>query len=125
MVARKIALKNVRVFDGWRLHEPGTVVLDGDRIGVDVAGAEGLDAQGGVLLPGLIDAHVHLHGLESLEQLTGFGVTTALDMSNWPPADVDALRGRAGLTDIRSAGTLPLRRAAVTAACPAGHRTRW
>jgi len=31
----KIALTNVRVFDGERLLEPGTVVIDGDRIGDD------------------------------------------------------------------------------------------
>jgi imidazolonepropionase-like amidohydrolase len=101
---RKVALTNVRVFDGWGLLEPATVVIDGDRIGVDSSGAEALDCGGGVLLPGLIDAHVHLQGVVSLEQLSSFGVTTALDMSNWPPALVDSLRGHTGLTDIRSAG---------------------
>jgi hypothetical protein len=34
----KIALTNVRVFDGERLLEPATVVIDGDRIGSDPAG---------------------------------------------------------------------------------------
>ncbi|MGH3195001.1 MAG: hypothetical protein ACRDOH_14840 [Streptosporangiaceae bacterium] len=35
----------------------------------------------------------------------GFGVTTALDMACAPPQLVYSLRGAAGLTDIRSAGT--------------------
>ena len=77
---RKTALANVRVFDGRRLREPATVVIDGDSIGKDPAGARVIDCDGAVLLPGLIDAHVHLYGREDLEQLSGFGVTTALDM---------------------------------------------
>ena len=81
------ALQNVRVFDGDRLLEPGTVV----------------DGRGGVLLPGLFDAHVHLLGPDDLDLLAHAGVTTALDMACWPPQHVDALRGRA--PDIRSAGT--------------------
>jgi len=58
-----------------------------------------------VLLPGLIDAHVHLRDRSTLEQLASFGVTTALDMACAPPELVNSLRGASGLTDIRSAGT--------------------
>lgn len=101
----KTVLTNVRVFDGHRLREPGTVVIDGGVIGTNAAGARVLDAGGAVLLPGLIDAHVHLRAVEHLEQLCGFGVTTALDMAAWPPALVDSLRGVHGLTDMRSSGT--------------------
>lgn len=97
-------LTGVRVFDGTGLREPGTVVVDGAVIGRDTsASAENVDGRGGVLLPGLVDAHVHLLGPEDLAQLVGHGVTTALDMACWPPSRVDALRGRA--PDIRSAGT--------------------
>ena len=103
----RTAVTNVRVFDGRRLMDPGTVVIEGGRIGPAPsapAGAETVDGEGGVLLPGLIDAHVHLHGRLTLEQLAGFGVTTALDMACAPEL-VNSLRGAAGLTDIRSAGT--------------------
>jgi imidazolonepropionase-like amidohydrolase len=103
--ARRTAVTNVRVFDGRQLQPPGTVVIEGGRIGSDAAGAEAIDGAGGVLLPGLIDAHVHLHDRHTLEQLSGFGVTTALDMACAPPALVDSLRAAHGLTDIRSAGT--------------------
>ncbi|MDL4821790.1 amidohydrolase family protein [Actinomadura opuntiae] len=74
-------------------------------IGADETGAEVVDAAGGVLLPGLIDAHIHLHDRGTLEQLCAHGVTTGLDMGTWPPERLAALRGVAGLTDIRSAGT--------------------
>lgn len=101
--ASKTALTHVRVFDGRRLREPGTVVIDGDLIGSDAAGARVIDAGRAVLLPGLIDAHVHLYGREDLEQLSAFGVTTALDMGT-PWEVVNELRGLHGLTDIRSPG---------------------
>jgi imidazolonepropionase-like amidohydrolase len=102
--ANRTALTGARVFDGERLTEPRTVVIDGAVIGSDPAGAREIDAAGAVLLPGLIDAHLHLHGRDTLEQLAGYGVTTGLDMACWPRERVDSLRGVAGLTDIRSAG---------------------
>ena len=46
-----------------------------------------------MLLPGLIDAHVHLRDRHTLEQLASFGVTTALDMACAPPELVNSLRG--------------------------------
>jgi imidazolonepropionase-like amidohydrolase len=106
-VGSKVTLTNVRVFDGRQLQPPGTVVIDGARIGTGLAGAgaEVIDGEGGVLLPGLIDAHVHLKDRDTLGRLAVAGVTTALDMACGPPALVDSLRGVAGLTDIRSAGT--------------------
>lgn len=110
-----IALRDVRVFDGERLLDPGTVVIDGPVIGSgDTAGAETVDGGGRVLLPGLIDAHVHLLGPGDLDRLAAHGVTTALDMACWPPSHVDALRGR--VPDIRSAGT-----PAIGAAGPHAH----
>jgi imidazolonepropionase-like amidohydrolase len=104
-IPHKTALTNVRVFDGGALTEPVTIVIDDAVIGTDPAGAEVIDANGGVLLPGLIDAHVHLHDAQTLDQLCAHGVTTALDMACWPTAKVDGLRGQVGRTDIRSAGT--------------------
>jgi imidazolonepropionase-like amidohydrolase len=102
--SEKIALTNVRVFDGRELRGPTTVVIEGGIVGSDSAGARITDAGGATLLPGLIDAHVHLLNEEHLQQLADFGVTTALDMGAWPPSMVDALRGRTGMADIRSAG---------------------
>jgi imidazolonepropionase-like amidohydrolase len=100
----KIALTRVRIFDSRRLLDPGTVVIENGTIGGDAHGARVIDGRGGVLLPGLIDAHVHLHGPQTLEQLARFGVTTALDMGTWPASLVASLREQAGVTDIRSSG---------------------
>ncbi|MFJ4438989.1 amidohydrolase family protein [Streptomyces sp. NPDC088923] len=101
----KIALTNVRVFDGTSLTSPRTVVIENGRIGLTALGARKIDGGGATLLPGLIDAHIHLQDISTLQRLASYGVTTALDMATFPPALVDSLRRRPGLTDIRSAGT--------------------
>ena len=101
----RTAVTNVRVFDGRQLLPLGTVVMEGGRIGASGVADEVIDGAGGVLMPGLIDAHVHLHDRHTLELLTGFGVTTALDMACAPPELAGSLRSVPGLTDIRSAGT--------------------
>ncbi|MGH8921897.1 MAG: amidohydrolase family protein, partial [Actinomycetes bacterium] len=112
----KTALADVRVFDGHRLTEPRTVVIDGPVIGTDPAGAREVDAAGAVLLPGLIDAHVHLRGPETLDALARWGVTTGLDMACWPRELVASLRQTTGTADFRTAG-LP-------AIGPAGNHAR-
>src|SRR5580658_5593923 len=102
---RRTAVTNVRVFDGRQLLPLDTVVIEGSRIISGGVADEVIDGAGGVLMPGLIDAHVHLHDRHTLELLSGFGVTTALDMACAPPELVESLRSVPGLTDIRSAGT--------------------
>lgn len=99
---RKIALTNVRVFDGHLIREPSTVVIDGELIGTDSEGAQMIDGNGGVLLPGFIDAHIHLENEDTLRQMSKFGITTGLDMATWPQSKLNNLRNRVGMTDIRS-----------------------
>jgi imidazolonepropionase-like amidohydrolase len=99
----KIALTNVWRFDGRQLQPGSTVVISGGRIGTDPAGAQLVDGEGGVLLPGLIDAHVHLDGPGRLAELARHGVTTALDMAS-VPEETAARRGIPGQADFRSAG---------------------
>ena len=103
----KTAITNVRVFDGYKVTPPSTVVIDGDRIGVDSTGAYVVDGLGGVLLPGLFDAHVHLNSLSDFEAMRNWGVTTALDIACFPTTLLDLMRekaGRNGLSDCRSTG---------------------
>src|ERR1700728_1320969 len=102
----KIALTNVRVFDGRRLVPGSTVVIEDALIGSDPAGAQRVDGAGRVGLPGLIAAHVHIDGPQHLAALASYGVTTALDMAS-VPAVTAPLRGLAGQTDIRHAPPSP------------------
>ncbi|MEV5485628.1 MULTISPECIES: hypothetical protein [Streptomyces] len=56
-----------------------------------------------MLLPGLIDAHVHLHGPDFLDQLAARGVTTGLDMAN-SPEQLASLRPVPGTRSAEGAG---------------------
>ncbi|KAI5456870.1 putative hydrolase [Mariannaea sp. PMI_226] len=100
----KVAITNVRVFDGHAISNPTTVIIDGGLIGNNADGAEIIDGQNGILVPGLIDCHVHLQTERDLHKMAFWGVTTALSMGDWPPEKLRPLRGRVGLTDIRSPG---------------------
>jgi len=103
MTTSTTAITNVRVFDGERLTDPRTVVIADGRISDTAPVDTTVDGKRGALLPGLIDAHIHLDGVENLKNAAHWGITTMLDMAT-PPALVTTLRGRPGLTDIRSVG---------------------
>src|SRR5262245_17575373 len=84
-------VRDVRLFDGERVAEHRSVVVRdgviaqvGDANVSVPAGGRIVDGRGRTLLPGLIDAHVHLsNDVESdLRQSLALGVTTDLDMWN-------------------------------------------
>jgi imidazolonepropionase-like amidohydrolase len=112
---------NAKVFDGTRSQDWTSVRFAGGLItGCSAASAarEGdavIDAGGGTVLPGLIDAHVHLVP-GALAQSLAFGVTTVLDMFS-PPGLAASAREQAGsrpdVADVRSAG--------IGATAPGGH----
>lgn len=84
----KVAIVNVRVFDGIRLLPPSTVVIENGRIGINACGAKVIDAHGGVLLPGLVDSHLHAGFLENVMVMRDYGITSALDMACFGGAEV-------------------------------------
>jgi imidazolonepropionase-like amidohydrolase len=102
------AIENVRVFDGSGLSEPRRVVFDGAVLADTTTPADvAIDAAGGALLPGLIDAHMHtVLGRTDLENLAQWGISTGLDMAAWPVGFVDAMRHESRVAQILSA-TIP------------------
>ena len=98
--ASTLAIVNGFVFDGEvRSKEPQHVIVENGRIkavGPRVAWPSGttvVNAGGGTLVPGLIDAHVHSFGSARQDALR-FGVTTVIDMFGVPVALQTAKRER-------------------------------
>ncbi|MGA5299578.1 amidohydrolase family protein [Nucisporomicrobium flavum] len=99
---------NARIFDGRDLIDATTVVVEGHRIaavgGDAPAGAQVIDAAGGTLLPGLIDAHVHTN-VPGLALALRFGVTTELEMQGTNTRhNRSHITGDDSLADVRSSG---------------------
>lgn len=125
-LAATTLVQDVRVFDGEKMHEHRSVLIDGARIADDhfkgkaPAGATVVNGKGRTLLPGLIDAHVHAYRYQELPLL--FGVTTQVDMFTGVQVmqDVTARMQRGDNStqaDLYSAGTL--------ATVPGGHGTEY
>jgi imidazolonepropionase-like amidohydrolase len=102
----KTAITNVRVFDGYKIGEPETVVIDGELIGppnleVDIT----YDAGGRILIPGLMDGHAHPTEEFSLQNLTSYGVTTVFNMACHNYMFCREAKALKGLTSFITAGT--------------------
>ena len=120
-----LLIRDVRLFDGTQVFQHrsvlvanGTIVRIGDGR-LNIAGARIVSGEGRTLLPGLIDAHVHIprEAREALRQALVLGVTTELDMYSSPdklPA-IKALEAAdlPDLSDVRTAG--------MGATVPGGH----
>ena len=115
-------------FDGERVLDHRSVLLADGKIsqigGLDlhVANADIVDGLGRTLLPGFIDAHVHLpdHAEDACRQALVLGVTTQLDMFS-AGARLKQIKqveeeDRPNLADVRTAGA--------GATVPGGHPTQ-
>lgn len=106
-------IAGARVFDGTDALGVASVSV-ADGLITEVRPGSGdrgdVDGRGMTLLPGLIDAHVHLRGAGNLGQDLRYGVTTVLDMFSAPPQFTAMLRGRAAShtheADLRSSGLM-------------------
>ncbi|MEJ7648269.1 MAG: amidohydrolase family protein [Nakamurella sp.] len=102
-----LAIVNTRCFTGSKLSAPRSVkVVDGlIAVDDDAAGADEIvDAEGGALLPGLMDGHVHIDAPQQARTLAHWGVTTAFDMGAKKPGLIVGRSDAAGTTSLRTAG---------------------
>lgn len=108
-------ITNARIFDGEDVVTDKGFIFFRDGL-ITAIGAEDasitpsadvrIDATGYTILPGLIDAHVHVHdGTDELAQSIKFGITTVLDLFN-DPDNIAKLKKeaseRADISDIKS-----------------------
>ncbi|KAI0887742.1 uncharacterized protein GGS22DRAFT_154147 [Annulohypoxylon maeteangense] len=97
----KTAIQNVRVFDGYNIGNPQTVIIDGEYItDSDDNIAKTIDAGNRILIPGLIDAHAHVQSVEGLENMTSYGVTTIFNMACPTYELCDTLKSNPGLATL-------------------------
>lgn len=68
------------VFDGEKVYESATVTVENDII-TGFEKADGANTTDCLLMPGLIDGHVHINNSKQIKQFTDCGVTTVCDVS--------------------------------------------
>ncbi len=123
------AIVGVRLFDGERVIEDATIVMDDgrvDRVGPRASvivpdHATTVDGAGRTALPGLIDAHVHAFGGAQVDAAR-FGVTTLLDMFRTPD---DFERQHAQREGREPVGQADLYSAGFLATADGGHGTQY
>lgn len=120
-------ITNATVFDGTSFLAQQSLLFNSEEIlavGVEIdtpSGCEVIDGRGQTVLPGLIDAHVHIpsnpeFAERNLRYAVTFGVTTVIDLGAEPAviATMKAMaRHSSKLADLISAGVL--------ATAPGGH----
>ena len=104
----RTAIQNVHVWDGHQRIPNTTILIEGRIISLtgDTTGANILDGQGGFLMPGLIDAHIHVSDEIGLNITAHYGVTTAFDMGSFPASNMTQWHdvGDKGLTSLLFSG---------------------
>ncbi len=110
-------IQNARVFDGDVVHNNATIIIDegivrtihtGDATAF--SGENVIDGSGSTVVPGLINAHVHLKNFEQAEEAVLDGVLTLIDMAGLDFPFQNAMREKgsseAGLPYFISAGNM-------------------
>ncbi|VUC31066.1 unnamed protein product [Clonostachys rosea] len=105
--AERTAIQDVRVFDGSKFSIPQTVCLDGGYI-VNLKGchtsSKMINGTGKFLIPGLIESHTHLTDMQSLENITSYGVTTVRQLNCRNSTRCDPMKNQPGLASFYRAG---------------------
>ncbi|MCJ1332433.1 hypothetical protein MMC10_009126 [Thelotrema lepadinum] len=103
----RTAIEDIRIFNGWQFDPPQTLCFDSGHI-VDTDGCDGADVKingtGKFLIPGLIDSHVHPTDVQSLENFTSYGCTTAMRMNCDNVTQCEIIANQPGLASVLRAG---------------------
>ncbi|MEM3226164.1 MAG: amidohydrolase family protein [Saccharolobus sp.] len=95
-----------KVFDGERVIEKGTVIIEGNKIsrvieGIEEKGDKVIKAD--FIMPGLIDAHIHFFGVEE-DNLLSWNIVNEIDVAIRSTRDMERLL-RSGFTTVRDLGS--------------------
>jgi len=125
---KPVLIKNVRIFDGKQVMPMSDVLFFEGRIvkvGQNITpplNAEVIRGDDRTLLPGLIDAHVHIWQEQQLKQALVFGVTYVVDMSMSPKTMAAIKKKQAAGKTENMAGLIS---AGILATAPGGHGTEY
>lgn len=100
----KTTINNVLVFDGESVTGPQSVHIDNGTIQSDGTGGEVVDGTGCMLLPGLIDGHIHIQKEADLHACAKHGITTVCDLGAYPKECFEQLKAVRGTTDYFASG---------------------
>ena len=120
-MSKATTIVNAKVFDGTALRDwtsvrfVGGLITECSAVCVVQEGDEVIDAAGGTVFPGLIDAHVHI-APGALAQSLMFGVTTVLDMFSKPEVVAEAKQQASSGLDVAG-----LFSSGIGATAPGGH----
>lgn len=102
---KKTAITNVLIFNGEIVTGPGCIVIESGLISDDATGAEEIiDGTGCMIIPGLIDTHVHVASEAELHSCVKHGVTTVCDLGAYPKQLFEELKTVKGATEYLSSG---------------------
>ncbi|KAF4455115.1 amidohydrolase protein [Fusarium austroafricanum] len=103
----RTAIDDIHVFNGKEFTGPKTVCMDGGYI-ADLGKCDGaiqhISGSGKFLLPGLFDNHLHLTDVQSLENFTSYGCTTAMNMNCGNFTQCHIMASQKGLSSFFFAG---------------------
>lgn len=101
---KKVGITNVLIFDGENVTGPGSVVIEDGLISDNTTGAEIIDGTGCMIIPGLIDTHVHIANEPELRNCIKYGVTTVCDLGAYPKQLFEKMKRVKGTTEYLSSG---------------------
>ena len=82
MAGQTTAITNVRIFDGYKMSDLTTLVIENGLIADKTTADIEIDGKGGFLMPGLIDSHTHLTWKANVKKSVQCGVTSTFSISS-------------------------------------------
>ena len=95
-----------KIFDGEKVIEKGTVIIEGDKISKVVEGEEippNAEVIKGFIMPGMVDAHIHFFGVEE-DNVLSWNLVNEIDVAIRSTRDMERLL-RSGFTLVRDLGS--------------------
>jgi len=95
-----------KIFDGEKVIEKGTAIIEGDRISKVVEGEEippNAEVIRGFIMPGMVDAHLHFFGVEE-DNVLSWNLVNEIDVAIRSTKDMEKLL-RSGFTLVRDLGS--------------------